>query len=132
MTEQSTSRQQLFNNPTSRAGERTCTQKHTIPSLEKDDIISANLWWRKFVQNIKMTKEIDISTMVNSKEILPKYRDQLKTEITDIFLWAIGQNALTKMTKTVREREPSSLSPYKLYTFQTTLHIGKKCTTQSG
>ena len=32
------------------------------------------------------------------------------------FLWAIGQNALTEMTKTVREREPSSLPLYKLYT----------------
>ena len=32
-----------------------------------------------------MTKEIDISTMVNSKEILPQYCDQLETEIKDIF-----------------------------------------------
>ena len=63
-----------------------------------------------------MTKDIDISPMVNSKELLPQYREQLETEIKDIFLWAIGQNALTEMTKTVREREPSSLPLHKLYT----------------
>ena len=66
------------------------------------------MWWRKFVQYIKMTKDLDLSKMTNNKEILPQYRDQLETEIKDIFLWAIGQYAITEMTKTVREREPSS------------------------
>ena len=73
------------------------------------------MWWRKFTQYIKMTKDLDLSTMTNSKEILPHYRDQLEAEIKDIFLWAIGQNAITEMTKTVREREPSSLPLHKLY-----------------
>ena len=98
-----------------RTVERTCTQKLTIPTLEKQDCTSANMWWRKFVQYIKMTEDLDLSTMTNSKEILPQYRDQLEAEIKDIFLWAIGQNAITEMTKTVREREPSSLSLHKLY-----------------
>ena len=38
------------------------------------------------------------------------------------FLWAIGQKAITEMTKTVREREPSSLPLHKLYT-QFRLHF---------
>ena len=97
---QSSSRQLPFNDTTSRAGEWTCTQKLTIPILEKYDNFSANLWRRKFVQS----KEIDISTMVNSKEIIPQYRDQLETEIKDIFRWAIDQNALTEINKTVLER----------------------------
>ena len=63
-----------------------------------------------------MTKDTDLSTMTNSKDIRPQYRDQLEKEIKDIFLWAIGQNAITEMTKTVREREPSSLTLHKLYT----------------
>ena len=54
--------------------------------------------------------------MTNSKEILPQYSEQLETDIKVIFIWAIGQNAITEMTKTVREREPSSLSLYKLFT----------------
>ena len=60
----------------------------------------------------KMTKDLDLSKMTNHKKILPQYRDQLETEVKDIFLWAIGQNAITEMTKTVREREQSSLALY--------------------
>ena len=63
-----------------------------------------------------MTKDIDLSIMTNSKEILPQYREQLELEIKDTFLWAIGQSASTEMTKTVREREPSILPLHKLYT----------------
>ena len=74
------------------------------------------MWWRKFVQYIKMTKDIDLSTMTNSKEILPQNRDQLEAEIKDIFIWAIGQNANTELTKTVRERKPSSIPLHKIYT----------------
>ena len=63
-----------------------------------------------------MTNEIDLSTMTNNEEILPQFRDQLELEMKDIFLWAIGQPAITVMTKTVTEREPSSLPLHKLYT----------------
>ena len=63
-----------------------------------------------------MTKETDLSTMPNSKEILPQYHDQLETEVKDIFICAIGQNAITEMTKTARERKSSSLPLHKLYT----------------
>ena len=109
-------RQVLLNETMNRTVDRTCTQKLTIPTIEKQDQANASMWWRKFVQYIKMTKEIDLSIMTNGKEILPQYRDQLETHIKDIFVWAIGQNAITEMTKTVREREPSSLPLYKLYT----------------
>ena len=115
-TDQSTSSRSLPNDQTLRTGDRTCTQKLSIPSLEKHDSSSANLWWRKFVQYIKMTKDIDLSIMTNSKEILPQYREQLEMDIKDTFLWAIGQSALTEMTKTVREREPSILPLHKLNT----------------
>ena len=114
--DQTLSNRPPLNETSMRTGERTCTQKLSIPSLEKYDSSSANLLWRKFVQYVEMTKDIDISPMINSKKILPQYRKQLETEIKDIFLWAIGQNALTEMTKTVREREPSSFPQHKLYT----------------
>ena len=109
--------QTLPNDTMNRTADRTCTQKLTIPTLEEHDHTSANLWWRKFVQYIKMTKEIDLSTMTNNKEILTQYRDQLETEIKEVFIWVIGQNAITEMTKTIREREPSSLPLYELYAF---------------
>ena len=102
-------------NTTIRSVERTCTQKLSIPILEKYDPLSVKLWWRKFIQYVKMTKDLDITTMVNSREILPRYQEQLEEDIEDIFIWAIGQTALTEMTKTVREREPTNLPLYRLY-----------------
>ena len=114
--DRSTSSRLMPNETTLRAGDRNCTQNLSIPSLEKYDSFSANLWWWKFVQYTKMTKDINLSTMTNSKEILPQNRDQLELVKKDTILWAIGQSALTEMTKTVREREPSALLLNKLYT----------------
>ena len=62
-----------------------------------------------------MTRELDLSKMTNSKEVLPQYRDQLEVEIQDVFILAIGQSALTEMTKTIREKEPTPLPLYRLY-----------------
>ena len=73
--------QTLPNDTMNRTADRTCTRKLTIPTLEKHDHTSANLWWRKFFQYKKMTKEIDLWTMTNNKEILTQYRDQLEREI---------------------------------------------------
>ena len=108
--------QLLPNDAMNRTAHRTCTQKLTIPTLEKQDQANASMLWRKFVQYTKMTKDIDLSTITNNKEIIPQYRDQLEADIKDIFFWALGQNAITEMTKMVREREPSSLPLHKLYT----------------
>ena len=82
--------QLLPNDTMNRTADRTCTQKLTILALEKQDRTNASMWWRKFVQYIKMTIDIDLSTMTNSEEILPQYRDQLEADIKDIFIWAIG------------------------------------------
>ena len=114
-TDQSTSSRSTPNETTMRAGDWTCTQKLSIPSLKKHDSYSANLWWWKFVQYMKMTKDIDLSIMTNSKEVMPQFRDQLELVMKDTFLWANGQSALTEMTKTVREGKPSALPLYKLY-----------------
>ena len=108
--------QLLPNDTMNRTADRTCAQKLTIPTIEKQDQATARMWRKKFVQYIKSTKDIDLSTMTNSKEIVPQNRDQLGTDIKDSCFWAIRQNAITEMTKTVREREPSSLFLYKLYT----------------
>ena len=109
-----TSNRSLPNNTTTRSVERTTTQKLPILILEKNDHTSAKLWWRKFIQYIKMTRELDLSKMTNSKEVLPQYRDQLEEETKDVFIWAVGQSALTEMTKTVREKEPTSIPLYRL------------------
>ena len=56
-------------NQTARSVERTCTQKLTIPILEKHDTTSVRLWWRRFTQYVKMTKDIDLTEMTASREI---------------------------------------------------------------
>ena len=77
-----------------------------------------------------MKKILDLSLLTNSKEILPQYRDQLEAEMKDIFLWAIGQNLVTEITKTVRERESTKLTTVTqtIHTIPVTFHPGKKLT----
>ena len=108
--------QPLTNDTPNRTNERTCTQKLTIPTLEKQDYTNANMWRRMFVHYMKMTKDLVLSAMTSSKEILPQYHDYLETEIQDIFLWTIGQSAITEMIKTVRERESQANFRYTNYT----------------
>ena len=69
-----------------------------------------------------MTSELDLSKLTNSKEVLRQYSDQLKEEIKEVFIWAVGQSALTEMTKTVREREPNISPLHCLYAIFT-LHF---------
>ena len=129
-TDQSSSSQLIPNETTTRTGEQTCTQKLTIPSLEKHDSSSANLWWRKFVQYIKMTKDIDLSQMVNPKEILPQFRDQLELEFKGTFLWAIGQSALSEMTKNgERTRTQHSTVTQTIQPISTAFHSRTERTT---
>ena len=40
--------QPLPNETMNRITERTCTQKLTIPTLEKQDYTNANMWWRRY------------------------------------------------------------------------------------
>ena len=63
-----------------------------------------------------MTKELDIATMINSKEIITQSREHLEPAIKNKFLCAIGQKAPTEITKTVRGKESCPLPSYKLYT----------------
>ena len=91
--------QLLPNDTMNRMADWTGTHKLTIPIFEKHDQTNAIIWWRKFVQYIKMTKDMDFSTMRNSREILKQNRYQLEIKRKDIFLWATGQNAIAKMTE---------------------------------
>ena len=75
MSEQISSRQLLPEENAMRTGDRTCTQKLTIPSLEKHESSSANLWCQTSVQYLKMTKNLDLSTMTNSTQFLLQYRE---------------------------------------------------------
>ena len=80
-------------------------RKITLPTFEKRGIQEAKLWWRRFTQYIKMTQNIDLSDMTTDREILQNYRDDLENRIKDLFIWALGESAITEMTRTVRDND---------------------------
>ena len=49
------------------------------------------------------------------KEITEEYRGELEIKIKDIFIWALGEEAKTEMTKTVRDNDPNKMNINQLY-----------------
>ena len=66
------------NETMNRTVDRTCTQKLTIPTLEKQDQANASMWWRKFVQHIKMTKDIDLENIHQNPFWRPPFFEPLR------------------------------------------------------
>ena len=75
----------------------------------------SELWWRRFTQYIKMTQNIDLNEMTTDREILPNYGDDLEHRIKDLFIWALGESAITEMTRTVRDNDPNKMDINQLY-----------------
>ena len=101
-------------------------QKTTLPTFEKRGIQKAKLWWGRFTQYIKMTQNIDLNTMTTGLEILENYRDDLEHRIKDLFIWALGESAITGMTRTVRDNDQNRMDINQLITIPVTLHTGTK------
>ena len=99
-----------------RKGKTKPHQKIGLPIFEKKTIQEAKLWWRRFIQYVKMTQNIDLNNMTTDKEILPDFREELELKIKDIFIWALGEAAVTEMTKTVRDNDPNKMKINQLYT----------------
>ena len=90
-------------------------QKITLPTFEKRGIQEAKLWWRRFTQYIKKTQNIDLNIMTTDREILENYRNDLEHRIKDLFIWALGESAITEMTRTVRDNDPNRMDINQLY-----------------
>ena len=90
-------------------------QKITLPTFEKRGIQEAKIWWRRFTQYIKMTQNIDLNEMTTDRKILPNYKDDLEYRIKDLFIWALGESAITEMTTTVRDNDPNKIDINQLY-----------------
>ena len=107
------------NSPSEEYGDKkvrtTAHQKITILIFEKKTIQEAKLWWQRLTQYVKMTQKIDLNTMTTDKEILEEYREELEIQIEDIFIWALGEEAVTEMTKTVRDNDPNKMNINQLY-----------------
>ena len=98
-----------------RRGRNKPHQKITLPIFEKKTIQEAKLWWRRFIQYVKMTQDIDLTNMTTDKEIIPEFREELEVKTKDIFIWALGEAAVTEMTKTVRDNDPNKMNINQLY-----------------
>ena len=79
-------------------GRTTTHQKITLPIFEKK-IQEAKLWWRRFIQYVKMTQKIDLNRITTDIEIIEEYREELEIKIKDIIIWALGEQSVTEMTK---------------------------------
>ena len=62
-----------------------------------------------------MTQNIDLNETTTDREILPNYRDDLEHRIKDLFIWALGESAITEMTRTVRDIDPNKMDLNQLY-----------------
>ena len=62
-----------------------------------------------------MTQDIDLTNMTTDKEIIPEFREELEVKIKDTFIWALGEAAVTEMTKTVRDNDPNKMNINQLY-----------------
>ena len=62
-----------------------------------------------------MKQHFDLNEMTINREILPNYRDDLEHHIKDLFIWALGESAITEMTGTVRDNDPNKMDINQLY-----------------
>ena len=82
-------------------------QKITLPAFEKRGLQEAKLWRKRFTEYIKMTQNIDLNEMTTYRELLQNHRDDLKHRIKDLFIWALGESAITEMTRIIRDKDPN-------------------------
>ena len=62
-------------------GGTTTHQKITLPMFERKTIQEAKLWWRRFIQDVKMTHKIDSNRMTTDREIIEEHREELEIKI---------------------------------------------------
>ena len=61
-----------------------------------------------------MTQDIDKNMMRSEKETKPDFRDELPTRMKDVFIWVLGEAAVTETTKTVRHKDPNKMDIIQL------------------
>ena len=69
--------------------------------------------------------------MTTDKEIIEEYRQELQIKI-DIFIWTLGEKAVTEMTKTVREWPEQNKHQPAILTIPPSFYTRKKQVSQSG
>ena len=98
-------------------------RKIILSTFEKRCKEAAKLCRRRFKQYIKMTQNIDLNVMTNDRDILQEHRDELEYRIKDLFIWALGESAITEMTRTVRDNNLIKMEK-NLITVSATFYTG--------
>ena len=62
-----------------------------------------------------MTQNIDLNQVTTDREILEQYQNDLNIRIKDLFIWALGESAITEMTRTVRDNDPNRMDINQFY-----------------
>ena len=78
-----------------------------------------------------MKHKIDLNMMTMDKETIEEYRE-LEKNLKGFFIWALGEKAVTEMTKTVRERPEQNELDSTILTNPPPLYTKKKPVPQSG
>ena len=106
--------------------EDTKTFKNYTTDFPEKRIREAKLWGRKFIQQLKLTKKLDLNTITRNTEIMPDFIEELEVKIKDMFIWALGEAAVTEVTNTVRENDYNKVDTNQQYSVQTSFHNRKE------
>ena len=89
-------------------------QMITLPTFENRGILEAKLW-SVDSQYIKMTQNIDLNIMTTDREILEQNPIEFEKRNKDLFIWALGESAITEMRRTVRDNDPNRMDNNQEY-----------------
>ena len=94
-------------------GRTTTHQKITLLIFEKKTIQEAKLWWRRFIQYVKMTQKIHLNRMTTDRDFR---RVQRRTgDKKRHFHMGSGRGGSDRNDKTVRDNDPNKMNKNQLY-----------------
>ena len=95
---------------------RTTThQKITLPIFGKKTIQEAKLRWQRFFQYVKMTQKKRFKQDDNRQRDYRRVQRRTGDKNKRYFIWALGEDAVTEMTKTVRDNDPNKMNINQLF-----------------
>ena len=91
------------------------SSKNYVTNVRETGNTRGKIMVAKIYPVLKMTQNFDLNEMTTDRGILPNYRDDLEHRIRDLFIWALGESAITEMTRTVRDNDPNKMDINQLH-----------------
>ena len=60
---------------------------------------------------------MDLNQMTTDRDILEQNRNDLDIRTKNLFIWALGESAITEMTRTFRDNDPNKMDFNQLHSF---------------